>query len=86
VVAMSDTPRLTRPAVGDGGDDPGRARPRRPIRVARGREAAALVRPGAPLVLTGCGTSEHAAMAGAALLGGLSRRLRGEPDPQPAAC
>jgi glucosamine--fructose-6-phosphate aminotransferase (isomerizing) len=37
-------------------------------------EAAALVHTaGKPLVLTGCGTSEHAAMAGAALLGGRSR-------------
>jgi glucosamine--fructose-6-phosphate aminotransferase (isomerizing) len=37
-------------------------------------EAAALVRTaGEPLVLTGCGTSEHAAMAGAALLGGRAR-------------
>ncbi|WP_028058038.1 hypothetical protein [Candidatus Solirubrobacter pratensis] len=37
-------------------------------------EAAALVRTsGDPLILTGCGTSEHAAMAGAALLGGGAR-------------
>jgi glucosamine--fructose-6-phosphate aminotransferase (isomerizing) len=37
-------------------------------------EAAALVRTaGDPLILTGCGTSEHAAMAGAALLGGRAR-------------
>src|ERR1700742_387304 len=37
-------------------------------------DAAALVRTaGDPLILTGCGTSEHAAMAGAALLGGGAR-------------
>ena len=36
-------------------------------------EAATLVRGADPLVLTGCGTSEHAAMAGAALLGARSR-------------
>ena len=37
-------------------------------------EAAALIRAaGEPVVLTGCGTSEHAAMAGAALLGGDAR-------------
>jgi fructoselysine-6-P-deglycase FrlB-like protein len=47
-------------------------------------EAAALVRTaGAPLVLTGCGTSEHAAMAGAALLGGISRdAFEASLDPQ----
>jgi len=37
-------------------------------------EAAALVRTAdEPLLITGCGTSEHAAMAGAALLGGGAR-------------
>ena len=37
-------------------------------------EAAALIRTAdEPLLLTGCGTSEHAAMAGAALLGGGAR-------------
>jgi glucosamine--fructose-6-phosphate aminotransferase (isomerizing) len=37
-------------------------------------EAAALIRTAdEPLILTGCGTSEHAAMAGAALLGGGAR-------------
>src|SRR3954453_18755821 len=47
-------------------------------------EAAALVRTaGEPLVLTGCGTSEHAAMAGAALLGGRSRdAFEASLDPQ----
>jgi glutamine---fructose-6-phosphate transaminase (isomerizing) len=47
-------------------------------------EAAALVRTaGEPLVLTGCGTSEHAAMAGAALLGGGSRdAFEASLDPQ----
>jgi fructoselysine-6-P-deglycase FrlB-like protein len=36
-----------------------------------------------PLVLTGCGTSEHAAMAGAALLGGRSRdAFEASLDPQ----
>jgi glucosamine--fructose-6-phosphate aminotransferase (isomerizing) len=47
-------------------------------------EAAALVRTaGAPLVLTGCGTSEHAAMAGAALLGAISRdAFEASLDPQ----
>src|SRR3954454_24984436 len=32
-------------------------------------EAAESIREGGPVVVTGCGTSEHAAMAGAALLG-----------------
>ncbi len=47
-------------------------------------EAAALARTaGEPLVLTGCGTSEHAAMAGAALLGGRSRdAFEASLDPQ----
>jgi glutamine---fructose-6-phosphate transaminase (isomerizing) len=47
-------------------------------------EAAALVRTaGAPLIVTGCGTSEHAAMAGAALLGGFSRdAFEASLDPQ----
>jgi len=47
-------------------------------------EAAALVRTaGAPLILTGCGTSEHAAMAGAAVLGGFSRdAFEASLDPQ----
>ena len=47
-------------------------------------EAAALVRTaGAPLILTGCGTSEHAAMAGAAVLGGVSRdAFEASLDPQ----
>jgi fructoselysine-6-P-deglycase FrlB-like protein len=47
-------------------------------------EAAALVRTaGEPLILTGCGTSEHAAMAGAALLGGRSRdAFEASLDPQ----
>jgi glutamine---fructose-6-phosphate transaminase (isomerizing) len=47
-------------------------------------EAAALVRTaGDPLILTGCGTSEHAAMAGAALLGGGSRdAFEASLDPQ----
>jgi glutamine---fructose-6-phosphate transaminase (isomerizing) len=47
-------------------------------------EAAALIRTaGEPLVLTGCGTSEHAAMAGAALLGGRSRdAFEASLDPQ----
>jgi glutamine---fructose-6-phosphate transaminase (isomerizing) len=47
-------------------------------------EAAALVRAtGGPLVLTGCGTSEHAAMAGAELLGGRARdAFEASLDPQ----
>src|SRR5215813_5246243 len=47
-------------------------------------EAAALVRTaGEPLILTGCGTSEHAAMAGAALLGGRARdAFEASLDPQ----
>jgi glucosamine--fructose-6-phosphate aminotransferase (isomerizing) len=47
-------------------------------------EAAALVRAsGGPLVLTGCGTSEHAAMAGAELLGGTARdAFEASLDPQ----
>jgi glucosamine--fructose-6-phosphate aminotransferase (isomerizing) len=47
-------------------------------------DAAALVRTaGDPLILTGCGTSEHAAMAGAALLGGGSRdAFEASLDPQ----
>lgn len=47
-------------------------------------EAAALVRTaGEPLVVTGCGTSEHAAMAGAALLGGRARdAFEASLDPQ----
>jgi glucosamine--fructose-6-phosphate aminotransferase (isomerizing) len=46
--------------------------------------AAALVRAsGGPLVLTGCGTSEHAAMAGAELLGGRARdAFEASLDPQ----
>src|SRR3954468_22234270 len=36
-------------------------------------EAAESIREGGPVVLVGCGTSEHAAMAGAALLGATSR-------------
>jgi fructoselysine-6-P-deglycase FrlB-like protein len=47
-------------------------------------EARALVRTaGEPLIFTGCGTSEHAAMAGAALLGGVSRdAFEASLDPQ----
>ena len=47
-------------------------------------EAAALVRTAdAPLIITGCGTSEHAAMAGAALLGGGARdAFEASLDPQ----
>jgi fructoselysine-6-P-deglycase FrlB-like protein len=47
-------------------------------------EAAALIHAaGEPLVLTGCGTSEHAAMAGAAILGGRSRdAFEASLDPQ----
>jgi fructoselysine-6-P-deglycase FrlB-like protein len=45
-------------------------------------EAAALVR-GEPVLLTGCGTSEHAAMAGAALLGARARdAFEASLDPQ----
>src|SRR4051812_35463562 len=49
-------------------------------------EAAALLSTaGEPLVLTGCGTSEHAAMAGAALLGGRARdAFEASLDPQRA--
>ena len=45
-------------------------------------EAAEWIRETEAVVVTGCGTSEHAAMAGAALLGArVARRLRGEPGP-----
>src|SRR3954453_15147547 len=37
-------------------------------------EAAESIREGGPVVLVGCGTSEHAAMAGAALLPGATAR------------
>jgi fructoselysine-6-P-deglycase FrlB-like protein len=47
-------------------------------------EAAALIRANdCPLVLTGCGTSEHAAMAGAEMLGGRARdAFEASLDPQ----
>jgi fructoselysine-6-P-deglycase FrlB-like protein len=46
-------------------------------------EAAESIREGGPVVLVGCGTSEHAAMAGAALLGARSRdAFEASLDPQ----
>ena len=51
-------------------------------------EAAESIREGGPVVVVGCGTSEHAAMAGAALLGArAARRVRGVARPAArAAC
>src|SRR4051794_76014 len=46
-------------------------------------EAAESIREGGPLVIVGCGTSEHAAMAGAALLGARARdAFEASLDPQ----
>src|SRR3954468_1347265 len=47
-------------------------------------EAAESIREGGPLVIVGCGTSEHAAMAGAALLDGAIARdaFEASLDPQ----
>ena len=67
-----------RAAVGDGGDDRGRAGPRRADRASGSRPTAApppsptrCARPprrGRPVIVTGCGTSEHAALGAAAIL------------------
>src|SRR3954451_13059161 len=46
-------------------------------------EAAESIREGGPVVLVGCGTSEHAALAGAALLGARARdAFEASLDPQ----
>ena len=42
-------------------------------------EAAESIREGGPVVIVGCGTSEHAAMAGAALIDGARRATRSRP-------
>ena len=75
-----------RPAVGHGGDDPGRAGPggADPGLARRGRGRRVDPRGRRRWSLVGCGTSEHAAMAGAALLAGARSRDAFEACARPA--